>query len=202
MKTRLLSMLCVLTLGAAVLLERQVNPPDRDDGAAQAGGKLRLPAEEKRLLSKDKEDGKKEAQEKLRLSFEKVDESLAKVHESMTPELRAELRQRRLEKAREDYEGFFHTLQLSESVIHQALEVVLERETRYMDAQDLLQHTGFTKGGHDFAETRKVEQSVAEVQLRHLFGDERYEQLTAFEKENQAKSLARGMKIISKYQND
>lgn len=179
-----------------------MNPLHRDEGAAQAGEKIRLTAEEKPPLGKDKEDRKKEAQEKLRLSFEKVDESLAKVHESMTPELRATLRQRRLEKAKEDYEGFFRTLKLSESVIRQALEVVLERESRYMDAQNLLQRTGFTKGGHDFAETRKVEQSVAEVQLRHLFGDERYEQLIAFEKDNQAKSLDRGMKIISKYQND
>ncbi len=192
-----------MTLGAAVLLlERQVNPPHRDDGAARAGEKPRLLAEEKLVLVEDKEDRKKAVQEKLRLSFEKVDESLAKVHESMTPELRAELRQRRLEKAREDYEGFFHSLQLSESVIHQALEVVLERETQYFEAHDNLQRLGFTKGGRDFVETKKVEQSVAEVQLRHLLGDERYEQLTVFEKENQAKALARAMKIASKYQND
>lgn len=196
-------MLGVLTLGAAMLFrERQVNPSQRDGTVGQAEEKPRLSTEKKPGLVEAKEDKKTAVQEKMRLAHRQLDENMARSYNSITPELRAEIRQRHLEKARADYEGFFHTLNLSEHDIHQAVEVVLERETQYIDASENLHRIGFTKGGRDFAETRKVEQSVAEVQLRHLLGDEGYEQLTTFEKESQAQAMAKAMKTVSKYQND
>lgn len=140
--------------------------------------------------------------EKIRLSFQKTDESMARLRNLTTPEARAAMRKRQFEKIEQDYEAFFQTLELEQAAIHQAVDIILDRESKYLDIYDTLNEVGMSKGIKDFGQNRKIEQSVAEVQLRHLLGDEHYETLVQFEKERQAQMLSKAQKIISKHLND
>jgi hypothetical protein len=138
----------------------------------------------------------------MRLAHQQMDEGMAKLRLSSTPEIRAAIRKRQLEKTHQEYEAFFQSLELEEGATHQALDIILERENKYLDIYDTLNETGFSKGIKAFGESRKVEQSVAEVQLRHLLGDERYDALTQFEKERQSQIQIQAKKIVSKHLND
>ncbi|HEY1084251.1 MAG TPA: hypothetical protein VGE29_18440, partial [Prosthecobacter sp.] len=124
--------------------------------------------------------------------------SIAKTRQSSTPEIRTAIRKRMMEKGREDYEEFFSTLELDEGTTRQAVDVMLERDLKIMDANEQLQETGFIKGGKQFGETLRIEKALAESQLQSLLGTQDYEKLIAFEKDRQAQMMARAQKVISK----
>jgi len=147
-----------------------------------------------------KPGGKLATSDKISLALESLDAGIAKVVSTSTPEIRAEVRKSHLDKYKRAYADFFSSLALDKGEIDRAVDIILERESAYLDAIDTLHRTGFTKGGGQFAEKRKVEQALAEVQLHRLLGPLRYEDLAKFEKEHRARISTNAGKIVFKHE--
>lgn len=194
MKKTVLSLVCVSAVYLAISFGlRQPGTP-----AHQAAAQPTTATQESKAAPVRNEKPKLSVEERMRRDLEKLDEGLAKTRQSSTPEIRAAIRNRTVEKGREDYGKFFSTLELDASSASQAVDVIIERDLKILDANELLYETGFTKGGKQFGETMKIEKALAESQLQSLLGAKGYEKLVTFEKNRQAQSMAQAQKVISR----
>lgn len=194
MKKTVLSLVCVSAVYLAISLGlRQPGTPVPATTAQPAAA-----TPESKAAPVRSEKPKLSVEERMRRDLEKLDEGLAKTRQSSTPEIRAAIRNRTIEKGREDYGKFFSTLELDPDSASQAVDVIVERDLKILDANELLYETGFTKGGKQFGETMKIEKALAETQLQNLLGSKGYEKLIAFEKNRQAQMMAQAQKVISR----
>lgn len=202
MKKVPVTLLCVSSLGLATWLALSPPGPAPAISAPAPALAARLPAEPKAPAPAPQAPQPDSAAEKLRLSLQKADENAARIHKLLTPERARAIREGSLKKTRQDYEKFVTNLKLGENDTARLMEIVMERENRNLDAMDELNRRGYTEGLKSYAETRKVERSLAEFQLRDLLGQAQYEELASFEKQREAGIIANASRIASKYQDD
>lgn len=203
MKKKLIIVLCIVVALVGVLI--WLRPEPRPATFHEAAVSQKTPEVETpvvRPVPAKLPDDKLAREEKLRESYKRIDESMARLDKIITPEMRERIRTSRLARVRTDYEAYFLSLQVDPDDARHALDIILEKESKMMDAQEALQRTGFTNGRQDYSQNRRTEDALAEVQLQNLLGEQGYADLLAYEAKRQSEISARVKKIMSKHQDD
>lgn len=140
--------------------------------------------------------------DKRRPANEELDKLYASIATGMTPETRDLIWRARQRRTVSLYKDVFDSLNLDSETANQAMEIILEREKKKLEAAFQGYEDGYTKGSKKQAETSQMESYLAEAQLRKLLGDRRYEALANAEGRNKASTAAEAQKIVRRLEND
>ncbi|MES2505532.1 MAG: hypothetical protein V4599_02440 [Verrucomicrobiota bacterium] len=197
MKKPLFSALVALAIFAAVILltgkHVPTNPLDTGSASQVTHGHRNM--EEVTLPKTDPGENR-------RIANEKYDELYSKIAAGMTPETRDLIWRAGQRRTVSLYKDVFDSLNLDLETANQAMEIILEREKKKLEAAFQGYEDGYTKGSKKHAETSQMESYLAEAQLRKLLGDRRYEDLAKAEVGHKARVATEAQKIVRKLNND
>lgn len=132
------------------------------------------------MSESDLQARKEETHQRLEEATRRSDESGKKLANHLTPEYRAKLVDFMMNRRASEYEALFNSWRIDESVKQSILTLIRERELR-------MQEHGATMlaGGHttrsDFRSKKEIEEAMSELQLTHLLGKERFNELDRLE---------------------
>lgn len=133
---------------------------------------------------------------------EELDKLYASIAAGMTPETRDLIWRARQRRTVSLYKDVFDSLNLDSETANQAMEIILEREKKKLEAAFQGYEDGYSKGSKKQAETSQMESYLAEAQLRKLLGDRRYEALANAEGRDKTSTAAEAQKIVRRLESD
>lgn len=133
---------------------------------------------------------------------EELDKLYKSIAAGMTPETRAGIWSAGQKRIVSLYKDVFDSWNLDSETANQAMEIILEREKKKLEAAFQGYEDGYSKGSKKQAETSQMESYVAEAQLRKLLGERRYEELAKAEGRHRASIATEAQKIVRKLEND
>jgi hypothetical protein len=131
------------------------------------------------------------------IQFKKADELMARAAEFRTPEWKATLVDAMIRSRTSKYSELFDSWDLDSATSERALAIIRARETELMDRRTELLKAGMS-GVFDFNKQKKVEKTLAEIQLMTLLGPDRVTQLTKVEDEMELQVQADAKEVLRK----